>query len=176
MIRKDQRFFILDYETTGIDTDEDLPIEIGIIVADHEFNLLDTYEDLIKWPDELVAKRDTFIPNAIHKIKPSMIADLGLLPGVVGDNVARLAGEHATSRKPILLSDNIQFEWAFTKRLLRGLDWPFHYCGWDSSLFLELAGVGDPKPVHRALADAGVLHAAILKSIGIQHALREGGV
>lgn len=50
----------------------------------------------------------------------------------------------------------------------------FHYCGWDTSLLLEAAGVGDPYPVpHRALADAGLLHAAIVKALDRTRSLRD---
>lgn len=165
MIRPDQRFFIIDYETTGIDTEKDDPIEVGIIVTDSQFNLIETYESLIKCD---LAGRDLEWLHAfkVHGITPDVLASRGILACDAGRSIHSLAQKHTTSRKPILLSDNIQFEWAFTKKLLAGLEWPFHYCGWDSSLFLELAGVGDPKPAHRALADAGLLHAAILKSIG----------
>jgi oligoribonuclease (3'-5' exoribonuclease) len=173
MIKKDQRFFIIDYESTGVDTARDLPIEVGIIITDADFNCIGTFERLIQWDDESMAKvDDPFFANAVHKIHPDEIKQDGFGSEYVGDELVDLAEQHTTSVKPILLSDNIQFEWLFTEVLLKTTpskkvtDY-FHYCGWDSSLFLELAGVGDPQnPPHRALADAGILHAAILKSIG----------
>ena len=172
MIRKKQRFFILDYETTGVDMDTDLPIEVGIIVTDEHFNLIETYESLIKWPESRMKEvDDPFFANTVHKIHPSDIQNNGKIVNNVADDIVRLALKHTTISKPILLSDNLQFEWGFTEKLIKHLGTAtntdyFHYCGWDSSLFLEVAGVGDPKAVHRALPDAGLLHAAILKSIG----------
>lgn len=161
-----QRFFVLDYETTGIDTEKDEPIEVGIIVTDENFNLVETFDSLIrpadpKWVDgQLYAYR-------VHGIHPSEFEE-AMDPDDVGHYIADLAAQHTKNgSRPVLVSDNIQFEWAFTRRLLAAAkaDWSFHYCGWDSSLLLEATGVGDPKPVHRALADAGLLHAAILRAL-----------
>jgi oligoribonuclease (3'-5' exoribonuclease) len=174
MIHKDQTFFIIDYETTGVDTKADLPIEIGIVATDSSFNLVDTFESLIKWnKGDYETVNDDFFANAIHRIHPDLIEKQGKWSSQVRLSLLDFIEKHTTSRKPILLSDNIQFEWLFTEMLLnRGALIPtlmvdkFHYCGWDSSLFLEVAGVGDPIPAHRALADAGLLHSAILKSIG----------
>jgi DNA polymerase III epsilon subunit-like protein len=169
LFTKGQRFFVLDYETTGLDMEASEPIEVGIIACDEHFNLLETYSSLI-------APRDYDSPRSwgeielaafrIHGISP---ANLGDAPkrGEVGTAIFDLAKRH-TGRGgllPVLVSDNIQFEWHWTRRLLSHVAWPFHYCGWDSSLLLEATGVGDPKPAHRALADAGLLHAAIIKAL-----------
>lgn len=165
--QRGQTFFVIDYETTGLDPVKDDPIEVGIIVTDERFNAIDTFNWLIfprgsdtpKWGgSELYAYK-------VHGIHPDEFQN-ALQPCVVGEAILKLAKRHTSKQgqKPVLVSDNIQFEWAFTKKLIPG-DWPFHYCGWDSSLLLEATGVGDPKPVHRAFADAGLLHAAILKAL-----------
>ena len=70
--------------------------------------------------------------------------------------------------KPTLMSDNIQFEYNFTKKLFGHVKapWPFHYCGWDTSLLLETTSVGDPDDVeHRALSDASGLHRHIIRAL-----------
>ena len=129
--RPGQRFFVIDYETTGLDV------------------VLKAYR--------------------VHGIEAKLVS----LPGqcaeqaAAGQMIFDLAVKHGKKAPPVLVSDNVQFEWAFTRRLveLAKQPWPFHYCGWDTSLLLEASGVGDPKPAHRALADAGLLHRAIVRAL-----------
>ena len=167
------RFFIIDFETTGLDK-ESRPIEVGIIVTDHEFALLETYQALIDWRDEEEKKgiQDFSVHErelkafAVHKIEPIAIAETGRAPTMVRYGIQDLAKKHTVyGRKPILVSDNVQFEWRHLANLMEGDMSMFHYCGWDTSLFLESTGVGDPRGVpHRALADCGRLHKAILEA------------
>jgi len=175
--RFDQRFFILDYETTGVDPNTDHPIEVGIIVADGHFRLLETYQAFIEVPDGIDPwAGDALGAFKVHGIFPEEWQSHSQPRAEVGSNILNLARKHTIKeRRPVLVSDNIQFEWAFTKLLidLTGERWPFHYCGWDSSLMLEATGVGDPKPAHRALADAGLLHAAIVAALDRTRGCRE---
>lgn len=165
MIRKEQRFFITDYETTGVDPSRDLPIEIGIIITDSEFNLLETYDTLIK--TEIDPLDESWLKAyAVHKIEPSQLA-FGKDIKDVNTDLINLTKKYTTTRKPIMISDNIQFEWAFTQLIMGNPTKYFHYCGWDSSLLLEATNVGDPIAAHRALRDAGLLHAALIKAMTI---------
>jgi len=163
-----QKFFVIDYETTGIDTETDDAIEVGIIVTDERFNAIDSYQSLILPPDErgVAWSGSELHAFKVHGIHPDEFK-VAKAHGLVALDIVALATKHLGKSKPVLVSDNIQFEWAFTKRLVAaaGREWPFHYCGWDSSLLLEATGVGDPKPAHRALADAGLLHSAIVKAL-----------
>lgn len=170
-----QKFFVIDYETTGLDYEKSQPIEVGIIVCDHEFNAIETYSSLIE-PDEPDDPDDWSWLEAyrVHGIKPEDL-ESAPPPAEVTVDISQLASRHnRREMKPVLVSDNIQFEWHWTARLFRQqtFAWPFHYCGWDSSLLLEATGVGDPKPAHRALADAGLLHAAIVKALDRVRSLR----
>lgn len=173
-----QSFFVIDFETTGIDTDNDCPIEVGIVITDEHFNATGFYSSLIRpWGGDDGKMHDVAGGRAwtesalgayrVHGITPSMLDGAPETLTVVAqiEHNAKLATKNG--RKPVLVSDNIQFEWAFLKGMFdfTGIAWPFHYCGWDSSLLLEATGVGDPKPAHRALADAGLLHAAIVKAL-----------
>lgn len=45
--QKGQTFFVIDYETTGLDPTKDDPIEVGIIVTDERFNAIDSFSSLI---------------------------------------------------------------------------------------------------------------------------------
>lgn len=171
-----QRFFVIDYETTGLAPDS-VPIEVGVVVCDETFTMLETFQSLIKPPTWLPA--NTWDPKElgayrVHGIMPTDFSEMTPPLELVGQWLHDLAKRHTsrTGQKPVLVSDNVQFEWKHTQALLGSRDWPFHYCGWDTSLFLEAAGVGDPKPAHRAMADAGLLHAAILKALDRTRGLR----
>jgi len=161
---KPQRFFIIDYETTGLDIKRDSPIEIGIVITDQKFNLIETYTTFIQ--AEIDPYDESWLKAyAIHKIEPSLLA-YGKTIETVKEDLIALAKKHTVKdNKPILLSDNIQFEWQWTEKIMTDITKYFHYCGWDSSLLLESTGVGDPPPAHRALKDAGLVHAAILKAL-----------
>lgn len=178
MIRKDQIFFILDYETTGVDPKTDYPIEVGVVITDSNFNVLKTYESLIRW-EEIVADQDgkeDWISRWSMAYNYHNISVKEYLEGCkhvdeVVTDLQLISAKYSMCKdgtKPILLSDNIQFEYNFTKKMFGHVQapWPFHYCGWDTSLLLESTSVGDPDIVeHRALSDASGLHRHIIRAL-----------
>lgn len=168
--RKDQRFFFIDFETTGIDMDTLYPIEVGIIVTDENFNLIESYESLIIPGLDFIDdnyEEEALPAFKVHGILPNELKENGRLEIRVVGEIINLAAKHTINgTKPVLISDNIQFEWGCLSKLLDVTKY-FHYCGWDTSLLLEVTGVGDPKPAHRALKDAGLLHAAVIKAVQI---------
>jgi len=173
---KDQRFFIFDYETTGTDTDKCRILEIGIIVCNENFELMETFESLVchdAGDMQLNWNHDELSAYKIHGIKPLDLSH-GMTLQEIRSTIENLAMKHTKNTvKPIIVSDNIQFEWALTARILPPIRGYFHYCGWDTSLFLDATGVGDPPtPPHRALKDCGLLHAAILKALDRTRNLR----
>lgn len=170
---KGQHFFVTDFETTGIDTAKDDPIEVGIIVCNTDFAVVATYQSIIRDGSDGRSLCDDLPAYRVHGITPDERSSKGRVAADVADDVRQLAKQFTVGgRKPVLVSDNIQFEWQFMQRLVHVTD-HFHYCGWDTSLLLEASGVGDPYPVpHRALADAGLLHAAIVKALDRTRSLR----
>lgn len=174
--RPGQKFLICDFETTGISDDAD-PIEVGIIECDEWFNIIGTYQSLIRtdYVDNFMWKPVAIAAYGIHKISPDIIAGAPHRYDVGLDIYKRFRS--SGKDKPILVSDNIQFEWRFMDMLIRAASqpWPFHYCGWDSSLLLESVGINDPTPVHRALQDAGLLHSCILSALDRTRSLRKDG-
>lgn len=136
---------------------------MGIVVCDANFALIETYRSFI-YPAENGGEEE-LAAFRVHGITPKMLESAQARINVASD-LHTLALKHTIGKnKPVLVSDNAQFEYAFTKVLLGEYAWPFHYCVWDTSLFLEATGVGDPVPAHRALRDAGLLHAAILRAL-----------
>lgn len=152
-------FFIIDYETTGVGKN-DVPIEVGIIVVDSEWNELDRMQSLIR-SDYAISLSTEYWEKAkeFHGIEQETIKH----KGVFASHVARQIHEKAKKWNPIsgrviLLSDNIQFEWRHTEWLLNLIDLKitdiFHYCGWDTSLLSLFTSFQDPSGTeHRALSD-----------------------
>ena len=154
------RFFVIDYETTGVGAD-DVPIEIGLVVCDSHWNELQTYEALIHsdYAESLTPEQwgGAF---QFHKISQAVVRRAGFSPQYVADSLAHLARQWKPDNgRVILLSDNIQFEWRHTSWLLHhiGLTVPdcFHYCGWDTSVLSLFTSFRDPdNTLHRGLSDA----------------------
>ncbi len=174
MLNRKNVYFIVDFETTGVDPDTDYPIEVGIVVVDGYFNIKKFYSALIKVPETYLQDSETWKEDYmgafnVHKITPKELQQKGKPIEVVAKEILNLAHQFTTeNRKPILFSDNIQFEFRFMADIFAEADikkeFPFHYCGWDSSSLLESTGIGDPVPVHRALQDATLLYTALLRA------------
>lgn len=177
MIPEHNFLFLLDYETTGLDPNKDYPIEIGGLLLNSKLELLDSYESMISWPGLRVRlnhkqewPEEYATAYKYHKITPQEYLNHFRNCDDVILDLQHIFNQHTHSipkARVILCSDNIQFEWNFTKRLFKDTShkWPFHYCGWDTSLLLEMLGVGDPKEKpHRALADAKQLYDALIRS------------
>lgn len=174
MIKENIVFCICDFETTGLDSEKDLPVEIGCIFTDSRFNKLEEYESFIRWPRELLfetidnettIKREHMAAYNVHKIDYDELLK-GKTPNKVIKDLFFLVNKHKPKfGKVILLSDNIRFEWGFMQKLFGSIkvESLFHYAGWDTNLLLEVSGIGDPVPVHRAMSDVKLLHSALLK-------------
>ncbi|MFW6129736.1 MAG: exonuclease domain-containing protein [Atribacterota bacterium] len=164
-------FCLCDFETTGVDPfNGDLPIEVACIFTDQNFNIITTYESLIYWPEfgkceEWPEKYQKAFE--IHKIPMKNLKESKNYY-VVANEIRKICEDLGSGRKPIILSDCGCFEFNFFKVLYCHPlcnEWPFHYCSWDTSLFLEITGIGDPKNVpHRAMKDVALLYKAIIRA------------
>ena len=183
-MNKDWVFFIVDFETTGLDAREHYPIEVGGLFTDSNFTVLDIYKSLIKWPElsvEVEANRG-YWPSKyaeaykIHRINPMICTRMIKLDGILVQSFKEVAADlklfcekyKKGKRNPIMVSDNAQFEHSFMKKIFESseVDFPFHYCTWDTSMFLELSGVRDPVAVHRAFPDAALVFSALMRARG----------
>jgi len=172
MINKKNRFCICDFETTGI-ADESLPIEVGCIFTDHDFNVLSTYESLIKWDVVESLSANLRWPESmrrayeIHNIEIHDIVQHGFIPSRVSSDITNICKFiQQDDRKVTMISDNAQFEWNYMKKLFEEREWPFHYSCWDTTLLLETTPIGDPRNVeHRAISDAAGLHRHIIRAL-----------
>lgn len=179
-----ERFLVLsDFETTGLSFDEDFPIEIGLIITDPQLVIQETYQTIIRYPDlDKLLENETEWPAHmipaynVHKISVEEYKS-GKSIAVVVEELRRLIAKYSQTvngRKltPVLTSDNIQFEYRWMDFILKysGLSTAsiFHYCGWDTSMTLDLiTTVGDPKPVHRAFADTALLYRNLVRAFSV---------
>lgn len=173
MIPKDNCFLLCDFETTGVDVNVDYPIELGGLFLDSDFNILSSLDTLIKLPKDWLREsknRDRYADAfRFHKIASEDLErglDYTQLTLYLAEKISPLKSQGFS--KFILLSDNIQFEFSFMKKIyeMASVQFPFHHCGWDTSLSLETTGIGDPKDVpHRALPDVGRLYKNLILSL-----------
>lgn len=183
---------ICDFETTGVDTENDWPIEVGMVLCREEDGLrpVAEFSSLIavmpvvfaieraggRWPDpwlrafEFHAILAQEVYGQAQKNAYSLRGDQ-IAPHLKDDpyRIVReisdfLKAHSRGGEKIILVSDNAAFEMRFMRRLfqLAETDWPFHYCAWDTSLLLEWTGVGDP---------ADVEHRALSDAYGLHAAM-----
>lgn len=176
-MNKEKTYCFIDFETTGLRTNPwncsydltpsaiDEPIEIALVLTDDKFNEINrltmyincsskytnTHEDL-QW------RQEALVAFTVHNISPSTIQEFGndyedamckILVFLKENNIC----------KPILVSDNIRFDWWFMQMIFEDVkvEDVFHYSGWDIGLLLEMHGVKKPKKKHRALDDALLL-------------------
>ncbi len=155
-----------DFETTGVDPRKDQPIEVACIWTDFspELNELNRFQTLIKPSGDSgrTWRYNEWDAHKVHGIDCGYCFARGWSRGQAGGGIWKicnsLSEKHGLQRLPILISDNAWFETQFMRRLMvaSGRRWPFHYCSWDTSLLLEVVGVGDPpkeEVVHRAMPD-----------------------
>jgi oligoribonuclease (3'-5' exoribonuclease) len=181
----------IDYETTGVNLQDPkvVPIEVGFLLTDMQMcplgdapgyeykvngfsSLIDWgFGNLETWKDW---SEDALSAFPIHKITHAQIANEGLTPISVAEQMYTMIVDHTPEDgRCILISDNIQFEWQLTKQLMAQLpfdpaEWPFHYCGWDTSVLQLVPGLGfedPPNPPHRAFDDARGLWIAARKAL-----------
>jgi len=187
--KDDTVLLFLDFETTGVDPEKDYPIEIGCIATDITAQkVFFRYESLIKFDavqlvDNADSKKEieTWKEEYAEGFKYHKIPAAFWYASAKGSSTVKREIEQALLRATegrehwILVSDNIQFEYRFMQNIYKNVygdnwqkEWPFHYCGWDTSLLLEASGVGDPRGVpHRALADTELVLEATREAMRI---------
>jgi len=169
--------FICDFETTGLDTRIDYPIEIGGIFTDSNLNILDTYSSFIYWDKlnhELIKKQidsrnievewpEKYTPAfKIHNITATEWLRGSKSSYVVAKQLQskcyELKQKSGGDRKCIMLSDNSFFEHSFMSKLynLNGMEFPFHYSTWDCNFIFEGYQLEKDckQKKHRAMPDA----------------------
>ncbi len=171
-------YLFTDFETTGLKiTSESLPIEIGILITDDEYNILDTVSMYINpFNGTKIDWQDGDEQNAykIHKIALKTILKEGVDPITVTEMIARMLNpyriEPTQHTRFIIMSDNGQFEFNCMKKLYEltnGLyTFPFHYAAWDVNILINsVQKVHKGRGSHRALQDAFRTYKTVIRAL-----------
>ena len=185
--KKGKTFYaIVDFETTGVSTTRDFPIQIGIIICDENLEELGKMSEYIKTPDTVQYyqevkheegqwSREHHGAFKVHKIRFNKWQEKAMPSNKVVDLILYSclpeSGVNYREDNVYLVSDNIFFDMAFMKRMWAYSEepWPFHYAGMDGRILWNWLGLerqGDPKE-HDALSDCKYLlrHLKIAKEI-----------
>lgn len=157
---------ICDVETTGLDPETAHVIEVAILFCDRDLRVVCAVDETVYLPNNV--KHDQWDAMRVHGIMPDELNKTGYPTFRVAQKIesaVHRAKRLTRASRVVLCSDNAQFEHRFLQKLLAGREWPFHYATWDSNLLLEATGVGDPVPLHRAMADVGRLHASLVEAM-----------
>ena len=170
-------YCFMDFETNGLNiTRGDVPIEIGILLTDDEYNILSSFEAYInpfspskeKWDDyELAAHK-------VHMIPFTTIKDEGQSPEFVINEIQKLInqqnGVDKTINRYIIMSDNGQFEYNAMKCLydIAGMTskFPFHHAAWDINILINsVQKVAKGRYSHKAIQDVFKTYKAVIRAL-----------
>lgn len=153
------KYLWLDLETTGLDPEIDVILELAAFVTDANLEQLGDPVSMVIGAgyvhmDTVVYEMHT-ASGLLDEVAESEYRDRD-----AGDAVLALIGAHEwTDGKPILAGSTVHFDRAFLREWLPGLEERLHHRHLDASgLWMAACDVGHdvPKPSggHRALADA----------------------
>lgn len=156
------RLFWMDLEMTGLETNEDVILEVAAEITDFDFKTLASYEARIKQPKEVVvarmqkniwwkdypANRDEFL-RRLDEGKPSEVVEQELIA---------LVDEYFKGEPAVLAGNSIHNDRNFIKQWWPALDMKLHYRMLDvSALKVLMQGKYgleyEKKDVHRAFDD-----------------------
>lgn len=159
------RFLFLDFETTGLDPDRCIPLEIAVCLTDEALNPLWRYDAVLKPSDA-----DSHLLQALDPVVLEMHTKNGLLEDVktattscgIADTViaAQLAYYQRQGVKRFTLAGaTVHFDRRFLRRYFPQTERLLFYRHLDVSVFKVLADAWAPElspkgePRHRAMAD-----------------------
>ncbi|MDR3168391.1 MAG: 3'-5' exonuclease [Candidatus Peribacteria bacterium] len=137
MLNPHYRYVGIDFETTGLDTKKDCPIQVGLVEIDVRGEMIDSFDSLIR-PTKDVKE----LKNIVKFITKIETAQLVFAPesSEIADQIAHFFGD-----KVIVIGHNINFDLAFLKRLLPEVP---YYAAFDT---FQLAQALVPYPPSYAL-------------------------
>lgn len=170
-------YLFTDFETTGLNiTSSSLPIEMGVILTDDEYNILETEEIYINpFPIEKTGgwEGEELDAYKVHNISLSIILTNGSDPTEVVKILERMLDRYRLGNgqnvRFIIMSDNGQFEYNAMKKLfeLAGeSNFPFHHAAWDVNILVNsVQKVLRGKGSHKAIQDAFRTYKTVIRAL-----------
>jgi DNA polymerase III epsilon subunit-like protein len=109
MFNPNYRYIGIDFETTGLDTHKDVPIQIGIVEINANGEIIDTFESLIK-PQKDIQE----LKNIVHFITKIEVAQLVFAP-TLEEILPQI--QHFFGPEVIIIGHNINFDLAFLEKI-----------------------------------------------------------
>ena len=170
-------YVITDFETNGLNiTGTDVPIEIGAILTDDEYNILDTLDSYINPFNVDKNKWDEYDMQAhrVHTIPFNTILHEGVEPAIITELIQVMLDKQKVKDKYpsryIIMSDNGQFEYNAMQKLFALANksdiFPFHYAAWDVNILINsVQKVQKGKGSHKAIQDAFRTYKAVIRAL-----------
>jgi len=171
-------YIFTDFETTGLDIPgEDLPIELGMVLTDDEYNILDTlsfYINPFKDREKLTWNEHESEAFKVHNVPYSTVRDEGVSPliaiNAIHDMINKQKGVDKYNSRYILMSDNGQMEYNCMQTLFKlenkQNEFPFHWAAWDINILINsVQKVMKGKVPHRALQDAFRMYKVVIRAL-----------
>jgi oligoribonuclease len=161
--KKVQKLLWLDMEMTGLDPATNVIIEVAALVTDLSFNILDTYETVVRQPQHYLDQMDKW--NTEHHTKSGLVRKVpyGRDPKEVESDLIQLSKKHfpitgKKEDKPILAGNSIMQDRTFIDLYMPQFGQLLHYRQLDVSswkiMFNNKYNVKyEKKNNHRALDD-----------------------
>jgi oligoribonuclease len=153
------KLFWIDLEMTGLDIEKEVIIECAALITDLNFNILDTYETVVKQPQHYLDQMDEW--NKKHHGDSGLTAKVpnGLDPEEVEYHLISMVNKHFTNdERPILAGNSISQDRLFIDKYWHEFSSLLHYRMLDVSswkiIFNSKLGLKYGKVnAHRALDD-----------------------
>ncbi|MFA5747647.1 MAG: 3'-5' exonuclease [Candidatus Absconditabacterales bacterium] len=117
MLNPKYKYIGLDFETTGLDPNKDEPIQIGIVEIDHNLQIVDEFQSLIK-----PTKKTDELKHIVGFITGLSISDLENAPNLdeIENKISKFFDENT-----VLIGHNIKFDTDFLNKFFPNLKYGF---------------------------------------------------
>lgn len=116
----------LDMEMTGLNVDNEVPIEVAAIITDFDFNERETFHAVIRQPQEVLVRMDDWNKKHHQASGLTSLVPSGTPPEEVDRQLAMLVSRHF-SEPAILAGNSISQDRLFINRYLPLFAAKLHY-------------------------------------------------
>jgi oligoribonuclease len=152
------KLFWIDLEMTGLDVEKEVIIEVGAVVTDLKFKVLDTYHAVVKQPQKYLDAMDDWNTKHHRESGLTALVPTGKAPDRVEDDLIELLDIHFTDERPVLAGNSIGQDRLFIDKYFKRFSKQLHYRMLDVTswklIFNNLYGLQSEKTgKHRAIDD-----------------------